>query len=188
MKAASRAHVASSFTIVKGAMIDETYAVFTAWDFGRTKRENLARVREENFIGATSDAWLRDIVWVLNRRFDPGDRDRALVVLAQRGCDLEIWKPILLWHITRDEFLLRDFLVNWLFSEYNAGAFRVRPEDLHDYLCGIDKRGGTIEHPWTETTVKRVAAGLLEYEVAGSLAQLVLPCATSREYAERLVA
>jgi hypothetical protein len=30
---ASRANVVSSFTLVKGAMIEETYAVFSAWDF-----------------------------------------------------------------------------------------------------------------------------------------------------------
>ena len=38
MKAASRANVVSSFTVVKGAIIEETYAVFTAWDFARSKR------------------------------------------------------------------------------------------------------------------------------------------------------
>lgn len=261
MKAASRANVASSFTIVKGATIDEAYAVFAAWDFARSKRENLSRVREENTIGASSDTWLRDVAKVLNRRFDPSGRDRALVVLAKHGCDMEIWKPILLWHITRDEFLLRDFLVNWLFPAYDTGAFRLRPEELHDFLRGIGKRGGTIKHRWTETTLKRVAAGLLkmavdfgllrgsvvkefssyhlpetsfiyllhalreekqnprkvvgaldwrmflmrpadverellrlhqfrklEYEVAGSLVQLTLPCATPREYVERMVA
>lgn len=257
----ARANVVSSFTVVKGAMIDEAYAVFAAWDFARSKRENLSRVRESNTIGASSDTWLRDVAKVLNRRFDPNGRDRALVVLAKHGCDMEIWKPILLWHITRDEFLLRDFLLNWLFPTYDAGAFRVRPEELHDYLCGIGKRGGTIEHTWSETTLKRVAAGLLkiaadfgllrggvvkefssyhlpeksflyllhvlreekqsprkivdaqdwrmflmqaadverellrlhqfrkvEYEVAGSLVQLTLPCASSREYAEMVVA
>ena len=31
--------------------------------------------------------------------------------------------------MTRDEFLVRDFLQNWLFPAYDAGAFRVRPED-----------------------------------------------------------
>ena len=42
MKLASRANVVSSFTIVKGAMIDETHAVFATWDFARTKRANRA--------------------------------------------------------------------------------------------------------------------------------------------------
>ncbi|MBI3073007.1 MAG: DUF1819 family protein [Deltaproteobacteria bacterium] len=261
MKLASRANVASSFTIVKGAMIDETQSVFAAWDFARSKRANLDRLREENFIGAGTSTWLRDVAKVLNRRFEPDGRDHALVVLAKNGCDLDEWRPLLLWHITRDEFLLRDFLQNWLFPTYDGGAFRVRPEELHSYLKGIRKRGGTTEHAWTDTTLKRVAAGLmkmavdfgllrgsvvkefasyhlpersflyllhalreekqspqkvidaqdwrmflmrpsdveqellrlhqfrkLEYQVAGSLVQLTLPCSNSREYAERMVA
>lgn len=260
MKSA-RANVASSFTVVKGAMIDETYAVFAAWDFARSKRENLDRLRDENFIGASSITWLRDVAKVLNRRFEPDGRDRALVVLAKGGCDLQEWKPLLLWHITRDEFLVRDFLQNWLFPAYDSGTFRVRPEELLAYLQGIDKRGGRTEHAWTEQTMKRVAAGLLkiavdfgllrgsvvkefasfhlpersflyvlhamqdeklspskvvgapdwrmflmrpadvehellrlhqfrklEYQVAGSLVQLSLPCTSSCEYAERMVA
>jgi hypothetical protein len=261
VKPESRANVASSFTVVKGAMIDETYAVFAAWDLARSKRENLDRLRDENFIGASSATWLRDVAKVLNRRFDPDDRDRALVVLAKSGCDLEVWKPLLLWHMTRDEFLVRDFLQNWLFPAYESGAFRVRPEDVETYLAGIGKRGATTEHAWSEETTKRVGAGLLkiavdfgllrgsvvkefasyhlpersflyllhamrdeklspskvvgapdwhmflmrrsdvehellrlhqfrklDYQVAGSLVQLSLPCTTSREYAERMVA
>ncbi|WP_437305653.1 BrxA family protein [Sorangium sp. So ce388] len=261
MTASSRARVASSFTIVKGAMIDETYAVFTAWDFARTKRENLTRLREENFIGASTGTWLRDVAKVINRRFEPEGRDRALVLLAKNGCDIEVWKPLLLWHITRDEFLVRDFLIHWLFSAFDAGVYRVRPEELYGHLKSIGKRGGVVRRAWSEATLKRVAAGLLkmavdfgllrgsivkefssyhlpepsflyllhamrdeqhsprrvidspdwrlfmmrpsdvereilrlhqfrrlDYQVAGSLVQLTLPCASSREYAERMVA
>jgi len=261
VKAAARANVASSFTAVKGAMINETYAVFAAWDFTRSKRENLDRLREENFIGASSTTWLRDVAKVLNRRFDPAGRDRPLVLLAQSGCDLEEWKPLLLWHMTRDEFLVRDFLQSWLFAAYDTGVFRIRPEDVRAYLLGINKRGATTEHAWSEQTLNRVAAGLagmavdfgllrgakakefasyhlpersflyllhalrddelsagnlvgapdwrmflmrpgdverellrlhqfkkLDYQVAGSLVQLSLPCTSSREYPERMVA
>jgi hypothetical protein len=257
----SRTHIVSSFTIIKGAMIPETYDVFAGWDLASSKRANLDRLRNDNFIGASSSTWLRDVAKVLNRRFEPESRDRALVVLAKAGCDVEEWKPLLLWHMTRDEFLVRDFLENWLFLAYDSGTFRVRPEELHSYLKGIAKRGATTEHPWTEHTIKRVAAGLLkiavdfgllrgsvvkefasyhlpersflyllhamrdakvspgslvgspdwrmflmrpadvehellrlhqfrklEYQVAGSLVELSLPCASSREYAERMVA
>lgn len=158
----ARAHVVSSFTIAKGALIPQTYAVFAKWDLDRSKRENLDRLRDENFIGAATTTWLRDVAKVLNRRFDPEGRDRALVRLAQLGTDLEVWKPILLWHITRDEFLLGDFLREWLYPAYEAGAFRLRPEELHAYLRTISTRGGATEHPWTENTVKRVATGLLK--------------------------
>lgn len=261
MKATSRADVASSFTVVKGSMIEETYAVFAAWDFARSKRENLDRLRADNFIGAGSVTWLGDVAKVLNRRFDPGGRDRALVVLAKSGCNLEEWKPLLLWHMTRDEFLVRDFLQNWLFPAYESGAFRIHTEDAVKYLGGIGKRGATTEHAWSEATTHRVAVGLLkiavdfgllrgsvvkefapyhlpersflymlhamsdehvnpsrvvsaadwrmflmrpadvehellrlhqfrklEYQVAGSLVQLSLPCKTPREYAERMAA
>jgi hypothetical protein len=126
-----RAKVASSFTTVKGALIEETYAVFSRWDFARSKHENLERLlQEENVIGAGSEKWLLNVSKVLKRRFDPAGRDRALVLLAQRGCDLAIWRPILLWHMTRDEFLLRDFLLHWLFPAWEDGAYRVRPAQL----------------------------------------------------------
>jgi len=257
----SRSHVVSSFTVVKGAMIEETYAAFAAWDFARLKRENLDRLREENYIGARSATWLRDIAKVLNRRFEPDGRDRPLVVLAKHGIGLDEWRPLLLWHMTRDEFLVRDFLETWLFDAYDSGTFRIRAEDVEPYLDGLAARGATIEHAWSRQTTERVAAGLLkiaadfgllrgsvakdlvsyhlpersflyllhamsdenqspsrvvaspdwrlflmrpdeverellrlhqfrklDYQIAGSLVQLSLPCASSREYAERMVA
>jgi len=160
--ARTRASTISSFTIVKGAMIPETYEVLARWDFEESKKANLDRLRDENFIGAKSSTWLRDVAKVLNRRLEPGGRDRALVILAKGGCSLDEWKPILLWHITRDEFLLRDFLINWLFVAYDEGAFRVRPQALHNYLKSIGTRGGETEHGWTGATLARVAAGLLK--------------------------
>ncbi len=242
-------------------MIDETYAVFGAWDFDRPKRENLDRLRQQNFIGAKSANWLRDVAKVLNRRFDPEGRDRPLVELAKHGLALEEWKPLLLWHMTRDEFLVRDFLESWLFGAYDSGAFRVSTDDVETYLSDIAKRGGTTEHVWSPVTTKRVAASLLkmgvdfgllrgsirrefgsfhlpdrtfiyllhtlrdeklsaarliaspawrlflmrptdverellrlhqyrkvEYQVAGTLAELSLPCGSAREYAERMLA
>lgn len=261
MTVASRANVASSFMVIKGAMIEETYAVFAAWDFDCSKRENLDRLRETNFIGATSAAWLRDVAKVLNRRFDPEGRDRSLVLLAKQGLPLDEWKPLLLWHLTRDEFLVRDFLETWLFKAFEAGTFRMRTPDVLDYLGGIARRGGATEHAWSVRTTKSVAAGLLkmavdfgllrgtivrefapfhlpersflyllhamrderpsaakliaspdwrlflmrpsdvehellrlhqfrklDYQVAGSLVQLSLPCKSTRDYAESMVA
>jgi len=165
MNSSARSHVASSFTLIKGAMINETYAVFSAWDFALSKRENLDRLRRENFIGASTTTWLRDVAKVLNRRFDPNVRDRPLVLLAKSGCPIDEWKTLLLWHITRDEFLLRDFLLNWLFPTFVSGTYCIRTEDLYAHLRSIGKRGGTTEHAWSKTTVNRVAAALLKMAV-----------------------
>jgi hypothetical protein len=158
----TRQQVVSSFTIIKGAMIHETYEVLARWDFDADKKTNLDRLRDENYVGAQSATWLRDVAKVLNRRLDPAGRDRPLAVLAQGGLPLDEWKPILLWHMTRDEFLFRDFLVTWLFDAYERGIFRVTPDHVIDYLSTIGSRGGQTEHAWTESTLRRVAAGLLK--------------------------
>lgn len=159
----SRANAISSFTIIKGSLINETYAVFRGWDFDVSKSENLHRVREENPIGARSKNWARDIAWVLNRRFDPAGRDRTLVELAKAGMDQDSWKPILLFHMTRDEFLLRDFLVNWLYDQFAQGAFCLSTADAVTYLQTLSKKKG-IEWSgqWSEKTAARVASGLLK--------------------------
>jgi Putative inner membrane protein (DUF1819) len=158
---AARAKVVSSFTIVKGSLIEETYAAFREWDFALTKRENLAHMREMGVLGARAN-WSLNVAKVINRRFDPAGRDRPLAELAQAGCDMHVWKPILLWHMTRDEFLVRDFLVTWLYPRFAEGAFRLRPEDVTAYLQSLTRRKG-IEWSgaWTERTTERVASGLL---------------------------
>src|SRR3954470_457448 len=137
-----RSRVVSSFTIIKGSLVDETYAAFSAWDFSQTKLANLQRLEQENTIGASSRNWARDVRKVLNRRFDPNGRDRPLVVLAQGDCDREVWRPLLLWHMTRDEFLVRDFLISWLYPQYESGAYRLGTENVLAYLGSLASKDG----------------------------------------------
>lgn len=157
-----RSGVVSSFTIIKGALVSETYEAFRHWDFEEDRRANINRLKEFNIFGAQSATWLRDLGKVLNRRFQPNGRDRPLVHLAQAGVDLSTWRPALLWHMTRDEFLLRDFLINWLEPQFREGTFRIRVDDVYPYLAEIASRGLTQDgKPWSEHTRKRVASGLL---------------------------
>lgn len=165
MVEASRSKVVSSFTIVKGSMIEETYIIFQNWDFSLSKRENLRQVKESNPIAATSASWLRDVAKVLNRRFDPNGRDRPLVELAVAHCPRDVWTPLLLWHMTRDEFLVRHFLTVWLFKQYSNGAYRLRSEDLFPYLESLLSQGVASTEAWSSHTLKRVAAGLLRMSV-----------------------
>lgn len=159
-----RATVVSSFTVIKGALVEETYAVFRQWDFDHSVDENLDGLKATNLIGAKSANWLRDVAFVLHRRFDPVGRDRALVELARAGCPIDVWKPILLWHMTRDEFLVRDFLVSWLYERFTTGTLRLRTHDLFPYLRGLHERG-LVAEPWKESTLQRVASELLKMAV-----------------------
>jgi hypothetical protein len=157
-----RSTVVSSFTIIKGSLIEETYSVFATWDFSRSRRENLNGVRARETVSATSTHWARDVAKVLNRRFDPAGRDRPLVELAQRGCRRDIWKPLLLWHMTRDEFLVRDFLISWLYPQFRAGVYRVNTGEVITYLRSIAEKGSVVwSSRWTDSTTSRVASGLL---------------------------
>ncbi len=164
MAKGSRASVVSSFTIAKGPLIEETYTVFREWDFSLSREANLRRMEETNSIGASSANWLRDVYKVLHRRFEPNTRDRELVELAKQGVGYRVFKPILLWHLTRDEFLVRDFLINWLFPQFQEGVLRIRGEELYPYLRELHAKGLT-EAPWKETTLQRVASGLLRMAV-----------------------
>jgi hypothetical protein len=158
----SRSSVVSSFTVIKGSLIDETYAAFAAWDFSLSKLQNLQRLEHDNTIAASSRNWARDVRKVLNRRFDPEGRDRPLVVLAKGDCDRQIWRPLLLWHMTRDEFLVRDFLITWLYPQYESGAYRLGTEDVVAYLGSLASRNGVSwSGHWTRATTDRVASGLL---------------------------
>jgi hypothetical protein len=176
----SRSREVSSFTIIKGSLIEETYTAFQAWDYSMDKATNLRCIKEQNIPAARSSNWLRDIAFVLSRRFDPGGRDRPLVELAKGNCNREIWKPMLLWHITRDEFLLRDFLVHWLYPQFAQGTFRLHTNDVVTYLQALRKKKG-IEWSggWTEATTARVASGLLRMATDFGL----LTGAQSKEFA-----
>lgn len=160
----TRETVVSSFTIIKGALIEETYTVFRKWNFALSLETNLAAMKAQNTIGAKSEHWLRDVAFVLRRRFDPTVRDRTLVELAQRGCPLDHWRPLLLWHMTRDEFLLRDFLVRWLFEHFAHGTLRIRAQDLVPYLRALHNQG-VVADPWKESTLQRVSSELLRIAV-----------------------
>jgi hypothetical protein len=161
---ADRAAVVSSYTIIKGALIEETYTVFRDWDFEKTPEANLDLVRRTNSVGAKSASWLVDVYKVLHRRFEPEGRDRNLVELAQRGCPLETWRPLLLWHMTRDEFLVRDFFTQWLYEQFAGGTLRVRPQHLWPYLRALHDKG-LVAEPWSDSTLKRVASELLKMAV-----------------------
>ena len=162
--ASSRASTVSSFTIIKGSMIEETHAIMRDWDFEWSREENLRHVQKNNTIGAQSSNWLRDLRSVMHRRYDPNTKDRALALLARTGASMEVWKPVQLWHMTRDEFLVRDFFINWLFKEYEEGAYRIRIDDPFDYLRELHSRG-LVEKKWTDRTIKEVAGALLRMAV-----------------------
>ena len=73
----------SSYGLIKGALISDTLQVFQGWDLELSKRDNLARVRANNCIGAPTQAWLKQVCTTFSRRFDPSGRDKPLTLAAK---------------------------------------------------------------------------------------------------------
>lgn len=179
MKVNARFRVASGLAI-RGSLIEETYIVFRGWDYTLGKTENLKRARLENRIGAKTAAWAHKVSKAISRRFDPAGCDRPLVDLAKSGCGREVWKPLLLHHLSREDFLVRNFLIHWLYPRFVAGAYRLRTEDVLPYLQALRTKNACAEsESWSETTTKRVASGLLRLAVDFGL----LKGTRSREFA-----
>lgn len=149
---------------IRGAMIQESYAVLASWDPALSMQENHAILRENNPFGSVSDSWAEKVVEETGSRFNPQDypHDFALALLARQGFPLDKWKPILLWRLCHFNGLLADFLQNWLFKAFDEGILRIRPADLFDYLGGVSQRGKTDERSWTQSTIEHVAQGLLK--------------------------
>lgn len=156
----NRADFISTFQIIKGALIEETYVAFQNWDLSGSTADNLRNLRYANAIGAKSTNWLIEVSQVLSRRFAPDGADRTLVDLAQQGCPLELWRPILLWHMAQTDVLLRDFYVKWLYPRFRQGIQVLRAQDLLPHLQAYYDNG-LVQEPWKESTQKRVASGLL---------------------------
>lgn len=161
MTVRARADVVSSFTIIKGPLVEETYRICCSWDFTKDVDANLESTLSPEFIGGRSSNWARDVRFVIRRRFDFNGPDRALAELAQRQIQMQFWKPIMLWHMTRDEFLVRDFFSTFLYGQHRDGTLYLQKNDVIPYLEDL-KQPGRSGEGWTARTAGEVAGQLLK--------------------------
>ena len=117
-----------------GALVEETYAIFQSWDRALDFEANLARIRVENSLGARSASWMDVVVKTISSRFRTTGDFTPLVVLAQGGMPLELWRPCLLWHAGRIDALFHAFLLDWLFQAHAEGVYRIRTPDVIPFV------------------------------------------------------
>jgi len=122
----------------KGPLIEETYSAFRHWSLAGTLQDNLSRLRRENPFGAKSERWLHEVTRTLSNRFR-GVHIRPLILLAQAGCPLDVWKPCLLWHLGRRDLLYYLFSSDWLYPAYRSGVYALRTKDLVEFVQRITR-------------------------------------------------
>lgn len=152
----------SSYLAIKGLLDEDTYRAFGLWDLDASVVDNLKQIEATNAIGAKSDAWLKHIVRNINQRYEIDGSDRQLVELVHQGWHIDQWRPLQLWHATRQDELLRDFLIDWLFQRRNEGIVVITADAVVEYLKEITQAKLGSADAWKENTYRRAANGLLK--------------------------
>lgn len=152
----------SSNLAIRGAFIEETFRAFADWDLDESATDNFNQLAKTNSIGASSQSWLTKFLQVLKRRYDFSGQDLQLVQLVKQGWDIDDWRPVQLWHMSRHDELLATFLTQWLFDRHEEGIVVISADPVVDFLRGlVKKRFGDVQ-AWKENTYRRVANGLLK--------------------------
>jgi hypothetical protein len=161
----------STRLIRKGALIEETYRVFRAWNLKQSVRQNLLRIRETNTIGADNQSWLREVTATLSSRFQSEAEVRPLVVLAQKDLPLQEWKAFLLWHVGATDALYWHFGAEWLFDAYAKGLHNLRSEPVVPFLRKTVHALGSADRNLSDYGLLRGARDLLRMAGAFGLLQ-----------------
>lgn len=144
----------------KGVLLEETYRIFTHWRLDQTLRQNITAIRAKNPIGAANQAWLREVTATISSRFSSGDPIAPLVILAQGGLSMDVWKFCLLWHIGSTDGLYSDFVSEFLFPRVDTGVAVFTTDDVIPYVRKIEARG-VFEVPLSDYGIRRLGRDLL---------------------------
>lgn len=144
----------------KGVFVEETYRIFGCWDLSTTLRQNLSRIRDENPIGASNAAWLKEVVATLSNRFSSGDAIAPLVILAKGEVSIDTWKYCLLWHLHSTDGLFSAFMREFLFPRIESGTVVFTTEDVMPYVDELQARG-VFGEQLSEYGVRRMGRDLL---------------------------
>jgi hypothetical protein len=160
----------STRLIRKGALLEETHRVFLEWDIAQSFDENLSRAREQNTPAADNEGWLKEVVATISSRWRHESRLSAIVHLAQRA-SFDDWRPCILWHIGQVDELYYRFATEWLFEEYEAGAFRMRTADVVPFVKKIMAARAVGKTELSEYGLTRAGRDLLRMATDFSLLQ-----------------
>lgn len=151
----------SSKIIKAGALLADTKTLLSHWDAAATVPENLGRFRRENIFGKASRSRVEDILAVFRQRY-LADVEvlRALTVLIKQRLPAAILDRILYFHAAQSDRLLHDAVTEWLVPLQGRGIVDIDVDELQRLLSKWVAEGRTGGE-WSETTIRRVAQGLL---------------------------
>ena len=135
-KGTARTRKLSTRLIRKGALLEETHRVFVEWDQTLSFAENLSQARQQNTPAADNQSWLKEVMATLSSRWRDEPLVMPIIELAKQS-DVENWRYCLLWYMGRADELYYRFATEWLFNEFQEGAFRLRTVDVVPFVQSI---------------------------------------------------
>lgn len=140
--------------------MEDTHRVFLDWDLAKSFDENLSHARELNTPAADNQGWLKEVIATISSRWRHEPRLPSLVKLTQ-CVSLDVWRPCILWHIGQVDELYYRFATEWLFNEYEAGAYRLRTADVLPFVAKVASSRSVGKKVLSEYGLKRAGRDLL---------------------------
>ncbi len=120
--------------LAKGALIEETYQLFSRWDFGLGTDDNLKKGLSGRF---NTLGWELEVSKTIGRRVRGAPASRSLIVLVQNGLSFPDWRDCWRLWIGATEEPFSSFALHWLFGEHESGRYAVRSSDLLGYAQDV---------------------------------------------------
>ena len=148
----------------KGVLIEETYQLFSGWDFSLNIERNL----DLGLAGRqATQGWETEVLATIRRRIRDFDLVQSLIVLAQHGMPIGDWRHCLRLWVGATEEPFHTFALDWLYEERARGRSAIRSEDLVRVIDEVASRRGGKAAPISDYSRVRAARDLLK--TAGDL-------------------
>jgi len=144
-----------------GALLPDTLELLLNWNEDLSVNANLTRLRQSNIFGKATRERGQVIMRIFRQRYLTDERiGNSLVVLAKNNLPTEMLKPILYFFTVGADALLRDTVLLFLAQRRASGVMHIDTEDLKRELREWIRQG-RITDDWSESTLTKVARGLL---------------------------
>ena len=151
----------SSQIIKAGALIGDTKTLLSHWDVGVSANENISRALRDNVFGKASRSRVEDILAIFRKRYlVEKPVTRALVALTRGKFPSAALERLFYFHAARADRLLYDTVIEILGPLKSRGLIDIDVKHLQRSLTHWVIEGKTKGH-WSESTVTRIARGLL---------------------------
>jgi hypothetical protein len=157
----SEKHIYSSKILKSGAILNETKILLTDWDDLASIQDNFSRFRQSNILGKASRSRVDDILHIFRQRYlNEAQIAKSLASLIRAKHPADSLNQILYFHTARSDPLIHDFVTELLWQRYQSGRQDISVKDAEIWI-GEKISGGLTVRPWSESTIKKSAQGLM---------------------------